>query len=194
MDEKLNQIKISTLNIPEGSEFTVNVYKMNIEYLFSSKPFSISDDYRQNSDIGQFSFVLPNFQSKIFFLSGEHRLGSDLILNLPGEFLNQNILVKVYHGTIERVISKFSSSLKVNFIDQYGILKVSTKISGQQVVPLAYVKVYARLNNSKVPTFYKDGYTDVRGEFDYCSLTTIRIKDVEQFSVFISHPNLGSHS
>ena len=33
----------------------------------------------------------------------------------------------------------------------------------------AYVKVYARLNNGTV-RFFKDGYTDLRGRFDYASL------------------------
>ena len=31
------------------------------------------------------------------------------------------------------------------------------------------MKVYARLNNGTV-RFYKDGYTDLRGRFDYASL------------------------
>ena len=33
----------------------------------------------------------------------------------------------------------------------------------------AYVKVYARLNNGEI-RFFKDGYTDLRGKFDYASL------------------------
>ena len=33
----------------------------------------------------------------------------------------------------------------------------------------AYVKVYARLKNGTV-RFFKDGYTDLRGRFDYASL------------------------
>jgi hypothetical protein len=33
------------------------------------------------------------------------------------------------------------------------------------------VKVYARLKNGQI-RFYKDGYTDLRGKFDYASLNT----------------------
>jgi hypothetical protein len=36
-------------------------------------------------------------------------------------------------------------------------------------VSKAYVKVYARLSNGTV-RFFKDGYTDLRGRFDYASL------------------------
>ena len=35
----------------------------------------------------------------------------------------------------------------------------------------AYVKVYARLKNGTV-RFFKDGYTDLRGKFDYASLNS----------------------
>ena len=36
-------------------------------------------------------------------------------------------------------------------------------------MPKAYVKVYARLSNGTI-RFFKDGYTDLRGKFDYASL------------------------
>ena len=38
-------------------------------------------------------------------------------------------------------------------------------------VSKAYVKVYARLKNGTV-RFFKDGYTDLRGKFDYASLNS----------------------
>ena len=38
-------------------------------------------------------------------------------------------------------------------------------------VSKAYVKVYARLRGGKV-RFFKDGYTDLRGKFDYASLNS----------------------
>jgi len=38
-------------------------------------------------------------------------------------------------------------------------------------VSKAYAKVYARLKNGTV-RFFKDGYTDLRGRFDYASLNS----------------------
>jgi len=44
-------------------------------------------------------------------------------------------------------------------------------------VPKAYVKVYARLKNGTV-RFFKDGYTDLRGRFDYASLNAETIQGI----------------
>ena len=44
-------------------------------------------------------------------------------------------------------------------------------LANNRAVSQAYVKVYARLNNGTV-RFFKDGYTDLRGRFDYASLNS----------------------
>lgn len=41
-------------------------------------------------------------------------------------------------------------------------------------------------------SFFKDGYTDIRGRFDYGQLSGVNIGDVERFSIFISHDKHGS--
>jgi len=40
--------------------------------------------------------------------------------------------------------------------------------------------------------FYKDGYTDLRGRFDYASLNPESLKSVEKFSIFIMSDELGN--
>ena len=51
-----------------------------------------------------------------------------------------------------------------------GFLRLETRDSAsERAVSKAYVKVYARLKNGTV-RFFKDGYTDLRGRFDYASL------------------------
>jgi len=47
-----------------------------------------------------------------------------------------------------------------------------------------YVKVYARLKDGQV-RFYKDGYTDLRGRFDYASLNTNELENVAKFSLLV---------
>ena len=46
--------------------------------------------------------------------------------------------------------------------------------------------------NNQTVKFYKDGYTDFRGRFDYVSLNTDDIKTVEKFSIFVMSSELGS--
>lgn len=62
----------------------------------------------------------------------------------------------------------FSSKMKVRIFEKFGELKVYfTKENSQEVpLPKSYVKVYQRKKNGEVK-FFKDGYTDLRGRFDY---------------------------
>jgi hypothetical protein len=53
------------------------------------------------------------------------------------------------------------------------------------------VKVYAQAKNGQV-TFYKDGYTDLRGRFDYASLSTNDLDNVQKFSLLILSKNQGA--
>lgn len=56
-----------------------------------------------------------------------------------------------------------------------------------------YVKTFAKEKNGKT-VFYKDGYTDLRGRFDYASLNPESLKNVEKFSLFITSDELGKQS
>ena len=40
--------------------------------------------------------------------------------------------------------------------------------------------------------FYKDGYTDLRGKFDYASASSQNIKDIKKFSFFIMSDHFGT--
>jgi hypothetical protein len=54
-----------------------------------------------------------------------------------------------------------------------------------------YVKVYARMQDGSV-RYYKDGYTDLRGRFDYTSLNTNELEHVERFSLLVLSDEQGS--
>ncbi|MDP7289174.1 MAG: hypothetical protein QGH94_14405, partial [Phycisphaerae bacterium] len=53
-----------------------------------------------------------------------------------------------------------------------------------RALPRVYMKVYARMKSGQVQ-FYKDGYTDLRGRFDYTSLNTNELDQVARFSILI---------
>ena len=55
----------------------------------------------------------------------------------------------------------------------------------------AYVKVYARHQDGS-SRFYKDGYTDLRGQFDYASLSTNDMETTQRFSILVLHPEHGA--
>ena len=59
--------------------------------------------------------------------------------------------------------------------------------------PLAgvYVKVYARLLDGEV-SFYRDGHTDLRGCFDYSSLSTDKLTRVQRFAILLISKQHGA--
>jgi hypothetical protein len=54
-----------------------------------------------------------------------------------------------------------------------------------------YVKIYARMKDGNFQ-FFKDGYTDLRGRFDYVSLNTNELDNVIRFSILILSPENGA--
>jgi hypothetical protein len=52
-------------------------------------------------------------------------------------------------------------------------------------------KLYARLADGSVK-FHKDGYTDVRGRFDYASVNTPERQPVERFAVLVHSDDRGA--
>ena len=75
-------------------------------------------------------------------------------------------------------------------MDNYGQLRV-TSSKQNAALPGTYVKTYAKLKNGQVK-FYKDGYTDLRGRFDYASLSTNELDAVERFSLLIMSDEHGA--
>jgi len=71
-----------------------------------------------------------------------------------------------------------------------GRLQTTTK-SDRQPLAGAYVKVYARHQDGSV-RFYKDGYTDLRGQFEYASLSTNDLDTAQRFSILVLHPEHGA--
>ncbi len=68
-------------------------------------------------------------------------------------------------------VSYYASQLKVQIIEAFGELKVQDKAT-DKALPSVYIKVFSKDRHGK-ETFYKDGYTDIRGKFDYVSTSSI---------------------
>jgi len=170
------QITLSSQNL---DKVRVNFYEMDVELLFSRNPF-----VQQFS--GQFSSIRPN-------LSIEVALNQDkgkTTLPLPAALQNRNVLVEVVGGGLTRSQAYYSHDLSVQVIDTYGQVKITHEATGKPV-PKAYVKVYAQQADGQVK-FYKDGYTDLRGRFDYASLSTGNLDQAEKFSILILSESHGA--
>ncbi|MFO7562079.1 MAG: hypothetical protein R6X02_05505 [Enhygromyxa sp.] len=155
----------------------LSFYRMDIELLFSRQPFM-----QDQSD--RFAIVQPNFSQRVEL--GE----SPLRVELPAELRSANTIVEVVAGGVRRSKANYAHDLAVRTIEQYGQLRVQQRSSGRALAR-AYVKVYARKRGGAVD-FYKDGYTDLRGAFDYASLSTNELDDVERFAILVMSEDRGA--
>jgi hypothetical protein len=138
---------------------TINYYLMDPEFLFSANPFVSQDSDR-------FAIIKPT-QTATQTLPPEQ---SALDLPLPAAFAKSNVLVEVLGAGQRKAQAHHANTLKLALAENYGRFELRDTIADKPVSK-AYVKVYARLKNGTV-RFFKDGYTDLRGKFDYASLNS----------------------
>lgn len=53
------------------------------------------------------------------------------------------------------------------------------------------MKVFSKNKAGKID-FIKDGYTDLRGKFDYLVSSSVNIKEIDTLSIFVMSDHLGS--
>lgn len=169
-----DQIRITYQNL---DACRVNYYPMDIELLFSRNPF-----VRQRSE--HFAFIRPNVppgsDAEIRLPPGETKFSFDL----PEAFRNANLMVEITAGGVKKSQAYYANALDVQLIENYGYLRVRHQDT-QEVLAKVYVKVYARMRQGGYAQFYKDGYSDLRGRFDYVSLSTDELDRVEKFAILI---------
>ncbi len=167
-----------TLNHQNVKEVDVRYYLMDIELLFSRNPFVQQDGESLVS-------IQPN-QSKRLDLKEERGVQT---IEIPADLVNRNLLVEVSAGALSQSQVIYANSMDVTVVDSFGRLQVTT--GDGLPVEKAYVKVYARRQDGQVQ-FYKDGYSDLRGQFDFASLSTNDLDSVQRFAILVLHPDQGA--
>lgn len=175
---EVNQQKVQ-VDYKNVSSIEVNYYIMDIELLFSRNPFV-------QQQTGQFSFIRPNEKQTLELPEGE----SEYEFEIPESLRSANMLIEIVSKGVKESKAYYSNAINVQVVESFGILNVGLQSTGKPL-PKTYVKVFARMKNGRVQ-FYKDGYTDLRGRFDYTSLSTNDLDNVERFSVLVYHDEHGA--
>ena len=92
-------------------------------------------------------------------------------------------------GDKKRSQAVYANELTPVVSENFGILTVR-HTADERALPKVYVKVYAMTGSG--PQFYKDGYTDLRGKFDYASVSTSDISDASRFSILVMSEEHGA--
>ncbi len=176
LDVDGGQVHISTEAI---AQVEVRYHRMDVEFLFSNSPFVRGGE-------GAFGVIRPSRVDVLDVPSGE----SSLTIDLPDELRTANVVVEIRGGGISRQATYFAGDLVVQGIERYGQIRVLAAPGGA-ALPKAYVKVYAELEDGRV-RFHKDGYTDLRGRFDYVSLSGETGPKVVRYSALVMHDGAGA--
>ncbi|HUS67654.1 MAG TPA: hypothetical protein VMZ28_24125, partial [Kofleriaceae bacterium] len=157
---------------------SVRFYRMDIELLFSRQPFV-------QGDVDRFSWIEPGAVVDVpLGAAGRTQVA------IPDAMRGANLVVEARAPGLRRAVAHYAHDLAAQLAHQYGQVRV-LRASSQAPLPATYVKVYARDRGGAV-SFYKDGYTDVRGRFDYVTLSTDDLDRVERFAILVMSEAAGA--
>jgi len=154
-------IEVESANI---KAISVKFYIIDAEILFSRTPF-----LKTNTE--EFSYVKPCHVLE----HADIQVDADGDANdrktkipVPEHLKLQNMVIEVTGEGKQLFRTYYATQIKVTLTEAYGELKVTEKESGKPL-PRVYVKVFAQKKDGSAsnPIFFKDGYTDIRGKFDY---------------------------
>ena len=169
-------VRLSWQNL---TEVQVNYYLMDVELLFSRSPFA-----QQGGP--QFAFTRPNASKSVKLPAKESKMS----VALPPELAKRNVLVEVSAAGKTRAVPFYASAMTVQMMESYGQVRVGDATAGKPLSKV-YVKVYSKLQDGTVK-FHKDGYTDLRGRFDYATVSTPERSPVERFAVLVLSDDRGA--
>ena len=157
-------------------------YFMDIELLFSRNPFQNVQNQEQPAAI-----IAPNMVQRIE-LSGPE---TSLDISLPPAARQRNVIIEAHAGGQRSSATVFAHNMLVNLSPAFGQLQVARKDTPAAKLHTTYVKVYREMENGDIQ-FHKDGYTDLRGRFDYSSANDVAIKDVKRFAILVLSEEHGA--
>lgn len=159
------------------AQLELRFFEMDVELLFSRQPFV-------QSDVSRFSFIEPGHREVLASPTPEHRVA------WPARLRGKNVVVEAVGAGLRKARVHYANDLATNLAHQYGQVRVQ-RASDKTALAATYVKVYARKGDGAV-AFYKDGYTDLRGWFDYASLSTNELESVERFAILVCSDHAGA--
>ena len=111
-------------------------------------------------------------------------------LPLPEALRNRNLAIEVSGAGERQMLSSFANVLDVRLAPRDGQVQVLHAGDGKPLSAV-YVKVYAEEASGKVH-FHKDGYTDLRGRFDYASLNADPLSGCKRLARYIDADGAGA--
>jgi hypothetical protein len=156
----------------------VKYYIVNPEILFTSAPF-------MTQNTSHFSYVKPVYKTTQILPPKS----KNFVFDIHKDYLSKNILIELDCGKLKKFQTYFACSLKVAIIENYAELKVTNEKGSP--VPKVYIKCFSK-NTSGAVKFFKDGYTDMRGKFEYGFTDNGKLTNIDKLSILVLDETHGS--
>lgn len=160
---------------------SLRLFSVDLEVLFSKDPFLSGDG-------GGLPAIRPNEILEVPLAKDKR----ETVVELPEGLRKGNVLVSAESGTKKLLKILDSRALEIHHRPEERTIQVINAAASR---PLAktYVKVYAEMRSGEV-VFHKDGYTDLRGKFDYISHTGVDVSSIKRFAVLVSDKEKGART
>jgi hypothetical protein len=112
-----------------------------------------------------------------------------MAIPLPDDLAKRNVFVEVTAAGKSRALPYYATAMDVAVVENFGQVKV-TDPAGKPLSKV-YVKSYVRSADGTVK-FHRDGYTDVRGRFDYATVSTPEKSPPVRYAVLVLSDDRGA--
>ncbi|GMF13547.1 unnamed protein product [Phytophthora lilii] len=179
----------------------LSFYPIDVELMFSTEPFNTFSDSAASAS--SLLLVEPRQHLSIDLQTTPAEGLAKTTVPIPSELRSAQMMIRIRESSSSRTVRSvappidiirpyFNSMLNVDIMTQCGLLQV---LHAGLPVRSCYVKVYAKVSsagNRIKSEFYKDGYTDLLGKFDYVGINGDLLTSVQKFSILISHEKYGA--
>lgn len=156
----------------------VNFYAMDVELLFSRSPFA-------EREVDRFSWIEPT-HTLTLALDPSGRT----VMPMPAFAKSTDAVISAVASTVRASLVHYAHEMSVTLALALGQLRVSIKGTGD-ALPTAYIKVFARNRDGSV-SFFKDGYTDWCGRFDFATVSNDALSRVQRFAILVHSEGHGA--
>ncbi|HSP43506.1 MAG TPA: hypothetical protein VLO11_11590 [Luteolibacter sp.] len=162
---------------------TLKLFSVDLEVLFSKDPFLTGD-----AGGGSEPAIRPNHLMEVQLPAD----ASETVIELPENLRQGSLLAAADSGSTRLLRVLDSRAIELRLFPETRTLRVTDAATGKPL-PKTYIKVYVETHDGEV-NYHKDGYTDLRGAFDYLSHTGIDVSTIKRVAIFASHPEKGART
>lgn len=134
---------------------------------------------------------MPNMTETLGLVESGSIISGETQIQLPDVLRGENTIVEMIAGDVKVCKVNYDNEIIVQHSKDTGEIRVLQRNS-RSPIERAYCKVYAQSIRDGSSKFYKDGYSDCRGRFDYRYLSTDQLRDSRRLSILISTEKFGS--